>query len=745
MDQERRRLERFFLTDPERGDLVNQLSNLGRRAPQSNLDLLTEWFSSFKDLPPQNQKRMLAYLENLGSAASILTKPLFEALPSLNSELRKQARSLLRRIGEDKVSIWTEALKSDDPRLCRMAVQEVGALGPKALAAMPELKGVLEKGTPALRLLSIQAMVKVGKDDPAMFHSLIEYLDSSIPGIARVACIALGDRLDKAPEAFNVLLEVMVNHHSIPLRCEAIRSLKVLCRSYAASPEPFIDFIQNDPGWGECESENFLYTIREVTELLIEMGPEVVPALVPIALSQAPTSSREAALKILAAFPRTYDEALPQLFLAFEAETKIELLRAFFRLLQLNASHDCIAEQWPSFVLRLASEDPEVRVASLLLCHSILDHHDEVGDQPNAQFSEGSAQFIEQAQHFLKRGDMRAIVDPKRFFQRQGKIPCEQCLRWIEVEANVAYSRVRCHSCGHQFPVIAEYDYYSWEYSYYESDEPRRVRVPSNPKRNKAGDFKRPTSNSEGFKRFLASGRNPWLCSRRKDRVDWIQQILLHWNDELQEWLRRGDRHVWFAAPILASFLGHSHNDLAKNAYQALCSPTFDDCQGLNQNLEILVNKSERRPAINALRLLFRRASSRVLSMEQQALCQDALNSEELREACEALSLLFLGGHTVSLKRVQDFLKREENDDFAHEFLSAITVDSKRIKGSRRFLEGALEHSSRQIRLQAASLLGRSDLISNKSLPALRNALQHSPWTTRNRIAETLEKYGHSA
>lgn len=688
---------------------------------------------------------MLAYLKKLGSAASILAKPLFKALPSIDTELEIQARELLRQMVGDDLSIWRDTLNNSDPRIQLLGIQEIGAMGPKGLAAMPDLKKVFETSSTSLRILCFRAMVKVGKNDPAMFQSLIEYLDSPFPVIGRKACAALGDRLDQAPEAFDTLLEVMLNHHSIPLRCEAIRSLKVLCRSYKGSPEPFIAFLQNDQGWGEFESDNFLYTIREVTELLIEMGPEVVPALIPVALSEAPIYSREAALKILAAFPGSYDEALPQLLRAFEAETTIELLRAFFRVLQLNASHDSVREQWPSFVLRLASENPEVRVASLHLCHSILDHHDDIEDLPIVQFSEGSAQFVEHAQRFLKRGDMRAVVDPKRFFQRQGKIPCEQCLRWIEVEANVAYSRVRCHSCDHQFPIIAEYDCYDRDYSYYESDEPRRVRVPSNPKRNKAGDFKRPNSNSGGIKRFLGSGRNPWLCSRRKDRIDWIRQLLLHWNEEIQEWLRRGDRHLWFAAPILASFLGHSHSFLAKNAYQALCSPAFDECQGLTQNLEDLVTKSERRPAINALRLLFRRTSSRVLSMEQQALCQDALESEELREACEALSLLFLGGHTVSLQRVQDFLKNVENDDFALEFLNAITVDSKRVKGSRCFLEGALEHGSRQIRLQAASLLGRSDLISNKSLPALRNALQHSPWTTRNRIAETLEKYGHSA
>jgi HEAT repeat protein len=340
---------------------------VGRRRPQitdvevwkdqRRTDLLIQALSyrgSDRDRPAwQIRMEAAAALGDVGDARAV--EPLVEALSDVDNRVRETVVEALDalewrpaenavgasywilkmrweecvRIGPPAVPPLLEALKYQDPQVCRGAVRALAAIGDKR-ATVP-LVQMLRDGSQQVRQSVALALIKIG--DPKAIAPLIALLDNHDPSLRQASVEILGQIGDE--RAVKSLANMLTDHTYIGMDTEMVVDAMVKIGGEQARTS--LVALLSSSSW----------TVREaVSQSLIQVGMPAVHALVS-GLTDENSDVRRAAGRILIAILDSDSEELGTSGDAISAEIDRSLL--------INV---------------LADPDPEVRQAAvgLLTC-----------------------------------------------------------------------------------------------------------------------------------------------------------------------------------------------------------------------------------------------------------------------------------------------------------------------------------------------------------------------------------------
>ncbi|MDF1660390.1 MAG: hypothetical protein P1V97_01360 [Planctomycetota bacterium] len=723
MDKANRKIEREMKLEPSRADLTHRFALTQRRS--NNLrELFAPWLKSLSSSSMTVQKRVLRRLEELGQLADFAAESILICLPSFHSQVSKIALPILRNFGAAAIPALTSILQRNELRTRRLALRELVHLGPKAEPMLPVLMDCVNASQTSIRILALRAFASAGAASPLALPFLTKTLNHPCAATRRAACAQFKNLKQQAVEAVAILSTILKDDADVWMRCEAARGLASLAKHAPIQTDFLFEMLnQHELHWDR--------TINiQIIEILQQTGPQTVVPLVSLLTNSPYYHRRLIALSALLIYGPLLEEHLPTLLKSYERESDSSLRVYFLDLFRSHPRSALLKSHYNEFLLGFASGDPGIREASFKLCKAIHKSSDESHRKDDLETIDlVKSAFIVEAQTLLSLEQECSYFDPKEVFCERELFPCEECYCWQKIEAGLAYSLSPCSNCGTLINFTNCSDPHSELrdefYSPHESEcSPRKQRKNkgSNSTKNTARKLTRPKANRQGLKRFLQSGRNPWLCSRRKDRQDWIAQLLIHWSPKIEDYLRRANRRAWFLGPILVQSLGSADLRISTSAFTALQSEAFHSSKGLSINLEKAAKSKDSRQVINALRLLQARKQCAPFVPRQRKIIREAQASRDVRARAEALSLLFRVGETVSMAGLEDLFDNSYNNELVLEFMTAAAFEPRRLKGNPVFCAFALKHQDPKIRLRAAALLGDSNFISIKSLPPLLEA-----------------------
>lgn len=204
-----------------------------------------------------HQRRMGASLVImvLGPAAKDVLPTLIEALQAADLETRRPAlMSALLSLGVEAkpaMPLMLEFLGDEDFHTQYWACRVLGAIGPEARVAVPELIPLVQRGTASVRRNAAAALGRIGPGiGPEALEVLIRALKDPVQPVREQAAIALGRLGDFAEPAVPALEEVLQDESNFAARAKAAESLWRLSPN---SPTPLRVLVTQVQGTEEAD------------------------------------------------------------------------------------------------------------------------------------------------------------------------------------------------------------------------------------------------------------------------------------------------------------------------------------------------------------------------------------------------------------------------------------------------------------------------------------------------------------
>jgi HEAT repeat protein len=166
-----------------------------------------------------------AIIEDDGQATSVL----IDALKSHSGLVRSSALRALQKIGERTVPLLTEALEDSDEDTQEWIIDVLGGIGPKAHAALPQLRRLMNDGSPNVGAWSAIAIGKIAAEQstiPVLTEVLRRFDGSNIRRQAAEALARVGQPVPRVISALRAALK----DHDEDVRIAAQRALDAIAR-----------------------------------------------------------------------------------------------------------------------------------------------------------------------------------------------------------------------------------------------------------------------------------------------------------------------------------------------------------------------------------------------------------------------------------------------------------------------------------------------------------------------------------
>ena len=327
---------RRFLESRDPAELAGRALGAIRCRPEAVVPALVRHLSS-EDSP---RRQAVAWaLGRFGPAAVSAVRSLVKALPDKHGVDPEEFSPLslflpaldgfcvraLGRVGPLAVPALREALRSDESLVRLQSAQALGAIGPRAAAALPDLRRLLRESRAELRAAAAVAILRIeGENDEALTvlldgPSLSRFLAAEVAAVAEGAVPLLIDALGREPAAEN-----------------AARVLPHLGEKGAAAGPRLLE--------------------------LLREGPEQSRGSAAAALGYLPSFAEESVPELL----RTLDEAVDHPSLRMNVSMSLAMLGASARaavprLLPLLERDDSVMPLWETVCLAsVGCRDPRV-------------------------------------------------------------------------------------------------------------------------------------------------------------------------------------------------------------------------------------------------------------------------------------------------------------------------------------------------------------------------------------------------
>jgi HEAT repeat protein len=263
-------------------------------------------------------------LGRIGKPAEPALPNLLEGLRDPDATFRMSAHHALVFLGPGAVPYLVRALADPSERVWYSAVLALGKIGPAARSAVPALVDALKGGNTSLRILALNALVRIDPGHQAVGERLeeivpvlIEALKHEEAAIRNWACVCLG-KLGKGAKAAIPALAKIVQDKETTIRVLAIVALGEIGGGAAEAIAPLIAALAETNGrvhtaamaalrrLGTAVAAELVAAFKNKEELvrtgaaevLARIGAPAVPALVP-ALSDSDPNARRLAAVVL--------------------------------------------------------------------------------------------------------------------------------------------------------------------------------------------------------------------------------------------------------------------------------------------------------------------------------------------------------------------------------------------------------------------------------------------------------------
>lgn len=205
--------------------------------------------------------------------------------------------------GPEDVPALLAALKHDQSRMRAEAADDLGAIGPPAMAATAALRATLRDPDALVRVSTAQALARIDATDPAPVPALVELLKDKTARVRKAAAYALGNLGADAREAVPALVQALKDVDP-GLRWTAVETLGQVGAPAGAAVPALVELLSDPP----CRAA--------AADALGQIGTASKAAIAPLQalLKDADGSIRwTAALALLRIDPAAAKPALPMI------------------------------------------------------------------------------------------------------------------------------------------------------------------------------------------------------------------------------------------------------------------------------------------------------------------------------------------------------------------------------------------------------------------------------------------------